>query len=58
MTDHAMPLIPGTRLGPCEILGGYDVHPSGGRFLFDAVAEGAKPPAITVVLDWTADVKR
>jgi serine/threonine protein kinase/Tol biopolymer transport system component len=41
-----------------RIKGRYDVHPSGDRFLFDAVAEGAKPPAITVVLDWTADVKR
>ena len=36
----------------------YDVDPGGERFLFDAVAQGATPPAITVVLNWTADTKR
>jgi eukaryotic-like serine/threonine-protein kinase len=36
----------------------YDVSPDGQRFLFNVLAQPAKPSSITVVLNWTADVKK
>jgi eukaryotic-like serine/threonine-protein kinase len=36
----------------------YDVSPDGQRFLFNVVARAAKSPSITVVLNWTAELKK
>ncbi len=56
-----MPLTAGTRLGPYELLnaiGASDVTRDGQRFLLNLSTEEAASSPLTVVLNWTATLKK
>jgi hypothetical protein len=56
---RAMPFSSGTRLGPYEIpRQQYAVIAKGDRFLVNTVIEPSLPAPVTIVLNWTAALKK